>query len=227
MVVLLAAGAGGAWWLGLFSEAEAEVSIEEATAGLDDAAETPDAEPASLDDLTGTWTVVAGEQTFVGYRVEEVLANIGDITAVGRSGAVTGTLVAEGTTVTAVDIVADLTQLRSDRSGRDRQMETQALETNTFPEASFTLTSPIEIPAVPTDPTQVVEIAAVGELTLHGVTRPIELSLQGTVSGASLVVVGSTEILMPDYDIDPPRAPVVASVDELAVMEFSLVFARS
>ncbi len=227
MVVVAVLAAGGAWWLGLFSETEAEVSIEEAATGLDDSTGTPGEEPAALDDLTGTWSVVAGEQTFVGYRVEEVLANIGDITAVGRSGAVTGSLVAEGNTVTAVDIVADLTELKSDRSARDRQMETQALETDTFPEASFSLTEPIEIPTVPADASQVVELTAVGELTLHGVTRPIQLSLQGTVAGSSLVVVGSTEILMSDYDIEPPRAPIVASVDELAVMEVSLVFTRS
>ncbi len=225
---------GVAWWLGLFSEEPAEVSVEDAAATVagDDAATEGDTTGASADgdaaavtDLTGTWTVATSDATFVGYRVQEVLSTIGDFTAVGRTPAVVGELTADGTTITAVSITADLTQLESDSSSRDRQLSSQALETATFPEATFVLTQPIELASIPAEG-ETITAEAVGDLTLHGVTNSITLSIEGTTTGGTLVVVGSTDIAMGDYDITPPQAPVVASVDELAVMELSLVFER-
>ena len=127
--------------------------------------------------LDGTWTVDPSigsfsdfSGSFVGYRVEEELANIGAATAVGRTPDVTGSVTFDGTTVTAVEMTADLTTLQSDNDRRDGQLRSQALETNTFPTATFTLTEPIQLDAVPADG-EVVSATATGDLTLHGQTR--------------------------------------------------------
>ena len=45
--------------------------------------------------------------------------------AVGRTSNVTGTMTIDGTTITAVDITADLTTLQSDAANRDRQFQRQ------------------------------------------------------------------------------------------------------
>jgi polyisoprenoid-binding protein YceI len=226
LVVVIVLGAA-AWWLGLFASEPAEVSLEQ-TASQVTADATVAEGPTSdgIDDLTGTWNVVPGDATFVGYRVNEVLSSIGDFTAVGRTGAVTGTLEAQSTTISAVDITADLTTLTSDSSARDRQMRGQALETDTFPTAGFVLAEPIELEAIPA-PGETVSETAIGDLTLHGVTNRVEVPIEGTIVGETLVVVGSIEISMADYDITPPRAPVVARVDDRGVMELSLVLTRS
>ena len=60
----------------------------------------------------------------------------------GRTSTVEGTLTIHGTSLTAVKVTADLTQLESDDSRRDQRMQTIGLETNSFPTATFELTEP-------------------------------------------------------------------------------------
>ncbi len=213
---------GLAWWLGLFSSEPEAASVD---AAAESVAASDDGTSEAISDISGTWTVEQGDATFVGYRVKEVLSTIGDFEAVGRTPGVTGTLVADGTTISSVSVTADLTGLASDNGARDGQLRTQALETDTFPEGTFELTAPIDIGAVPAEGETVV-FGATGELTLHGVTNTVTLDVNGTVQSGKLIVVGSTPIVMSDYGIDPPQAPIVASIEDEGVMEVSLVFGR-
>ncbi len=226
IVLLLAVG----WFLGLFSSDPEEASVDASLDALaQDEAEgqeedSEDSEGETITDLTGTWVVEPGEATFVGYRVEEVLSGV-DFTAVGRTPTVSGTLVADGSTITSVEILADLRDLMSDNGARDAQMKVQALESDTFPDGIFTLTAPIELPSIP-PPGQTIMATATGDLTIHGVTRTVDIELEGAAQGSQLVVVGSLGVLLSDYDIDTPQAPIVASVEDAAVVEFSLVLSR-
>lgn len=221
---------GLAWYLGLFSSEPEEASLADATAILaEEGDDTTDGDTpavaAPITDLTGTWVVEASEATYVGYRIQEVLSSIGDFTAVGRTPAVEGELVGNGLTIESVSITADLLQLASDSGGRDNQLKTQALETNTFPEGTFVLTEPITVDAIPTDGASFLTTAT-GELTVHGVTKTVQLNIEGLVDNGRIVVIGSADILLTDYDVTPPSAPIVASIEDEAVMEFSLVFSR-
>jgi polyisoprenoid-binding protein YceI len=176
-------------------------------------------------DLAGAW-VVDGSASFVGYRIDEELASIGATTAVGRTAAVEGSLEFDGSSITAVEVVADLTQLESDDSRRDGQLRRQSLETNTYPTATFVLAEPI---AIEGDPAlgEAIAATAVGDLTLHGVTNRVTLALEGQYVDGVVVVVGSTVIALADYEIDPPSAMMVVSVADEATMEMQLVFRRA
>ena len=176
-------------------------------------------------DLSGTWTVDAAN-SFVGYRIDEELARIGSTTAVGRTSDVTGTLEFDGSTITSVDVTADLSTLQSDDDRRDGQLKRQALETNEFPEASFVLTDPIAIEGDPASG-EPISATAVGDLTIHGVTNRVELALQGQLVDGRVVVVGSTVIVLADYDIEQPSSIAVLSVSEEGTMEMQLVFVRA
>ena len=183
--------------------------------------------------LDGTWTIdttvgdgVVENSSFVGYRVQEELANVGAKTAVGRTNSLSGTFTFQGTTLSAADIDVDMTALESDSSGRDRQMRTQALETDTFPDATFTLTAPVDLGAVPETGTPF-SVEATGDLTVHGVTRPVTVPIEGQLLGDSVVVIGRIDILFSDYDIDSPRAALVLSVEDQGEMEFQLFLTRT
>ena len=176
--------------------------------------------------LEGIWRLVAGGDSFVGYRVREELVGIGAKAAVGRSGAVTGTLEFDGSAITVVSIEADLTQLVSDDSRRDRTLRGRGIETSRFPTATFELTGPITIDGPPQEGVPIAAAAA-GELTLHGVTRAVEIALEGQLSDGLVVVVGSTEIEFSDYDIVAPSAPIVLSIEDRGVLEFQLIFERA
>jgi polyisoprenoid-binding protein YceI len=180
----------------------------------------------------GTWTVdgsgapASGEATFVGYRVREELANIGTTEAVGRTSSVSGSMVIQGTTITKVEITADLTMLQSDSANRDRQLGRQALETATFPAATFVLTAPIELGTLPGEGA-VVQVTATGDLTIHGVSRPVQIPIQARLESGRIAVAGSLTVAFSDFGIERPRALVVLSVADTAVVELLVHFTRS
>ena len=187
---------------------------------------TPAAEAASArpeGELTGVWTLSDRGESFAGYRVREELATVGATTAVGRSSAITASLQFDGSAITAVEVEVDMTQLRSDQSRRDGALRQQAIETNTYPTSSFALTEPIPLDGVPAEG-ETISVTAVGDLTLHGVTRQVEIQLEGQLTDGLVVVIASIEIVFADYDIEKPRAGIVISVEDRGIMEFQLVF---
>jgi len=234
VVGIVAAGliAGGAGLAYLFLRDAPPPAVGVASPAVpSDAATDPSATsvPGTLD---GTWTIDASigsfsdfSGSFVGYRVRETLADIGAQEAVGRTPDVTGSLALEGSTITSVEVTADLTTLQSDDSRRDGQLERQGIETARFPAATFRLTSPIELGAIPIEG-RVVEVAATGELMLHGVLRTVEVPVRAVLSGNVVTVSGSIDIAFADYEIERPRSFIVLSIEDHGVMEFQLHFRR-
>jgi len=221
LAVVVAAAAYGGWYLFLRPAGPTGVSL----AGL-----TLPAAPAP-GSLDGTWTVntsigTGADSSFVGYRVQEQLASIGANTAVGRTSAVSGTFTLQGTSVTAATINANLTGLKSDSAGRDGQLSRQGLQTATYPTATFVLGQPIDLGALPPDG-QVVTATATGQLTLHGQTRPVQISLQAKRTGGVIAIDGSLPITFADYGIQPPSSFAVLSVAGNGTMELQLLFTHS
>jgi polyisoprenoid-binding protein YceI len=149
----------------------------------------PAASAAAASALDGTWTIDhtvgnfdydAGDFTgsWVGYRAVEELVGIGGTEAVGRTPDIDGSITVAGTQITAADLTADLTTLRSDQSMRDGQLGRQGVETDQFPTATFVLTQPIELGAIPAEGTPITA-EAVGDLTLHERDHPAERRVAG------------------------------------------------
>lgn len=191
-------------------------------------------EPATIDDVSGDWTVDTsiGEfsfedstGTYVGFRIGEELASIGETEAVGRTPNVTGTVTIDGQTVPAATIEADMASITTDISQRDGATR-RALDTDNFPTATFELTEPIDLGADPAsgDP---VSATAVGDLTIHGVTNPAEVAIDAQVVGDTIVIVGSTDVVFADYGVDTPSAAAVVSLDDFGIIEFQLFLTRS
>ena len=222
-------GAGALYYFVIRNDSPDAVSIDGAVEAVRQS--NPGASSsASGDDrdraLAGTWNVVQGQNSFVGYRVQEELAGVGTTTAVGRTNGVTGNLNFDGDRITAVQVTADLTQLKSDKPQRDGQLRRQSIETDKFPNATFALSEPISIDSVPAAG-QKMDQTVKGKLTLHGVTRDVSLQAQGVIEGEQLIVVGSTPILFADYGIAKPQAQAVLGVEDKGIMEFQLVFAKA
>ena len=165
-------------------------------------------------------------ESFVGYRIGEVLANVGTATAVGRTGEITATLEFDGETITAVEIMADLRTLKSDQGFRDGALKDRGIESNTYPFATFVLTEAISIDIIPVGENPM-PITVAGTLELHGVTNAVQIELAGQYVDGLVVVSGSTEIVLLDYGIDAPVGFRVLSIEESGQMEFQIVFERS
>ncbi len=220
VVAVIVVGGFGFYWFFLRGDtpdrASLPVRTSDTTAPAGEASGSPD----------GSWTVEQGEEVFVGYRVDELFA--GDTikkTAVGRTPAVTGTMTIVDGQVTEATFEADTTQLTSDQSRRDSYIKGNALQTESFPTATFTLVEPIALPT-PLELNTPVEVQAVGDLTLHGVTQRVTIPLQAQWDGTIVDVAGGVTIAMADYDIDTPDTPVVRA-DDQGELELQLSFVRS
>jgi polyisoprenoid-binding protein YceI len=163
---------------------------------------------------------VAGD-SIVGYRVKETLAGI-DAEAAGRTSSITGTMTLTGSTVSAVDLTVDMTTFKSDDSRRDSQFNGRIMEVSQFPTATFKLTSPVDIGTIPTDGSSV-NVKATGDLTLHGVTKPVAFDLTAKETQGRIGVVGSTVITFADYKIDNPSNGF-AETGDTGTMELQLIF---
>ncbi len=188
------------------------------------------AAPASLD---GTWNVNTtlgnvddGTASFAGYRVQEQLVGVGGHQAVGRTPKLSGSMTLNGAVVSNVQITADLSALKSDQDTRDSQLHRQALETDKFPTATFKTTAPIDLGRLPADGTAV-SVSATGDLTLHGVTKSVTISLQALRQGGIIAVTGSLPIVFADYSIQKPSSFAVLSVDDHGIMEMHLLFTHA
>jgi polyisoprenoid-binding protein YceI len=221
VVVVVLGGAFGFWYLVLRDTAAPEASL---AAIEQDAPNQTSGTPIS--DPDGTWTVVTGDNIFVGYRIQELFG--GETikkTATGRTPAVSGTLTVQGNQITSVEIAGDVQQLKSDQSRRDATQKDDGLQTNTFPTATFKLTQPITLPAAPAEGVTA-DVEAVGELTLHGVTKQVTIPLQASLKDGRINVAGGADIVLADYSISPPRSGFV-NVDDAGVFEVQLAFVKA
>ena len=186
--------------------------------------------------LDGTWSVNPAIGSFdydtgdfsgswVGYRVQEELVSVGGTTAVGRTPRVTGSLTIDGATVTEASFEADLSTLESDESMRDRQLARQGIQTDDFPTATFVLTEPIELgtlPAVGDD----IELTAVGDLTIHGVTQSVSIPLHAALHDGVIGAAGSLTFTWDDFGMERPSAQRVVSLADDVTMETQLFFSK-
>jgi polyisoprenoid-binding protein YceI len=225
VVVLIAAG-GVAAWLAFGGDAPAPVAL---TTLPTSASSSGTASTAA----GGTWTIDAtsgsladGSSTYAGYRAEEEVSGFGANTAVGRTQNVSGSMTIDGTTVTALDVTVDMTTLRSDRPQRDEQLRERGLETDRFPTATFTLTEPIDVGARPKDG-QTIDLTAVGDLTLHGVTKQVSVPIRAAISGDRIQAVASLDVALADYDIEKPTGFLIVSIADTGTIELHLLFERS
>ncbi len=167
--------------------------------------------------------VLAAEGNEARYRVQEQLANLSlPSDAVGVTSAITGRLVVNADGTLARDeskFVVDLTTLKSDQSRRDNFIKNNTLETRQYPTAEFAPTEALGLPS-PLPTSGSVTFQLVGDLTVHGVTRPTtwEVTAQ-IVDGPALAGSATTSFTFADFGMTAPRVSVVLSVEETIKLE--------
>lgn len=169
-------------------------------------------------DLAGEWTVSSGSQA--GYRVAEVL-NGQDVTVVGRTDKVTGTVTIGGTELTAATITVSMTSVTTDSSDRDGQF-LDILKTGANPTSTFTLTEPVDISAVSGG---VASVSAVGDLTVAGVTKSVTVALKAQTTADGVEVSGSIPVTFSDFGVDAPNLGFV-KVENSGTVEMLLTLTK-
>ena len=237
LVLLAAVVVGGAfYWFVLRDDPPPELSISAGTTGNGNGSSTKTTTgkaPASLD---GTWVVFAGRDTTAGFRIDESFASgLAGHTAVGRSDDVSGSMTVAGSEITKAKFTVDLTRLgfSDDIPGmsvtnRANAMKGRGLQTDTFPDATFELTKPIDFGARPTEG-KVVNATATGDLTIHGVTKEVTFDVEAKLVGDTITVATKdpVPVVLADYDIQKPTGGPIASIDDKGSFEFLVVLTPS
>jgi polyisoprenoid-binding protein YceI len=200
-----------------------------AAAGSAAPASSTAATTTSDGDVAGTWSVAA--DSVAGYRVREQLANLpAESDAVGRTDQVTGSITLESsgatTTLTAASLTVDMTSLVSDKTMRDNRLRREGLETDAFPTATFVLTAPVEVPAAALTGTAS-DITLTGDLTVHGVTKSVQIPAQAQLVNGTIQVAGSLTFPLSDYAIVAPNiGGLIVSIADNGTLEFLVNFTK-
>jgi polyisoprenoid-binding protein YceI len=221
-VIVIALGVvGGPWvYINLIKDDAPDALTLEASSTTV-AVATDITEAPSTSDIEGEW--VATSESVVGYRVKEIL--FGQSTeGVGRTNAVTGSLVIADSTVTSATFSVDMGTLTSDSDRRDRQVSGRILDVASFPTATFELTEPIVLTPAALDGAEL-SVTAAGTLTLRGVTKQVSIPLVAKLVDGKVSVNGSLEIVFAEWSIPDPSISAIV-VEDRGLLEFLIVFGR-
>ena len=176
----------------------------------------------------GSWTVSSGSQA--GYRIRETLAFVGAPSdAVGRTSSVHGTVTIAGSgstlSVSAASLTVDVNTLTSDRAMRDQRIHSMGLQSDRYPTATFVLSQPIGLPSDASNG-QALSLSAVGQLTIHGVTKTVTIPIQARLAGSQIQLAGSITFPFSEFGMTPPSIGGFVSVQDKATMEFAINLAQ-
>ncbi|MGO1316509.1 MAG: YceI family protein [Cellulomonadaceae bacterium] len=219
LVVLAGAAYGGTLVYASIQNTKApeELALSTTTPGTDSStAGAGDATDAT--DLAGEWTVADGSQA--GYRVAEVL-NGQDVTVVGRTDDVSGTVTVEDISLTAAEITVSMTTITTDSTNRDGKF-LEILSTSEYPTATFTLTEPVDISGIADG---VVSVEASGDLTIAGVTQSVTVALEAQQTADGVEVSGSIPVTFSDFGVEAPDLGFV-KVEDAGTVEMLLTLTR-
>jgi len=172
----------------------------------------------------GTWHVTRGPSVFVGYRIKELFGDaVLKRDAVGRTGAVNGSLAIAANRVTTAVVSADVTKIDSGRGARATRTpattrcrparQDGTLHTHVAGRAPAHLAKGQKVHSV-----------AQGKLLLHGVTRPVTITLDARWNGPTIDAVGTLRSRSPT-SASTRRTRRSRRFDDHGSLEFDLTFA--
>lgn len=172
--------------------------------------------------LDGTWRTAPGSEA--GFRVRESALGFGN-DVVGRTGEVSGTAVIADGRVARAAFRVDLTTITV--GGKTRSAFATSLGTRANPAATVVLGAPLTPgPAFSAGATVTRTAAAV--LTMHGVARPVTVTVSARRDGTALELAGSIPVQFAGWGIRTPGgAGFLGSLADHGIAEFRLVLRRA
>jgi polyisoprenoid-binding protein YceI len=161
------------------------------------------------------------------YFADEELASLGvPSTAKGSTSAVTGTfyLTADGWELEATqtsNFTVDLTDLASGEDRRDNRVQ-EALETGTYPTATFTVTSISGVDSS-LDSSEQQEFQMTGILDLHGVQNDVTWEVEARREGNVITALATTNFLYADFNIPVLNIGGFVSVEDDVTLQVQII----
>jgi len=159
--------------------------------------------------------------------VDEELASVGlPSTTKGATSEITGAfyLAADGASLSPdaeSSFTVDPRSLTSDEQRRDQRVQ-EALDTSTYPTATFTVTSVIGYdPSIPEGEQQ--DLQLIGVLDLHGVKQEVTWEVEAYREGNVISALATLKISFADFGITAPTFAGLVSIDDEATLQVQLI----
>lgn len=170
--------------------------------------------------------VVAATGNEARYRVREQLVNL-DLPndAVGITHDISGSLLvnSNGSIITdSSRITVNVAALKSDKDRRDNYIKTHTMETAKYPTVTIVPKSFAGLTAKPG--AAPMEFDMVGDLTVHGVTRPTTWKVTAHSEGGDIVGTATTSFTFKDFSLEQPKVSVLLSVEDTIKLEYDFRF---
>lgn len=185
-----------------------------------------DGAEAATTDINGTWHVVPGvipNHSSAGFTFDEILPAERKTTS-GSTIAVTGDLEVANDTLNSGLITVDMSNISTDQEKRDINVRAKLFHTDEFPTATFEVTEPVDLTAVPADGT-VGEVVVPGELTIHGQSNDVAPTFAVLRDGDQVILSSDIEINRLDYNVETPEF-IAAQVDEIGAINVRLTLEK-
>lgn len=178
---------------------------------------------AAIASAASSYSIVS-EESAARYISEEEITGIGANTAIGETQAIIGTILLDESDapIACSRFDVDLRTLQSDEARRDNYLYTNTLETETYPLATFVLSSVEGLEGGLVDG-ETVTIQLIGDLTLHGVTLPATWEAEVTLEGDTLTGTARSSFVMADFNMEQPIVGPVVAIDENVELEVDIL----
>lgn len=206
---------GGPWLYSRLMTAAAPAPL-----ALTTPSRAPSNDPSTPLVLDGSWRVAAGSQA--GYRIGEVLSGT-SLEVVGRTDEVTGAVTITAGAMSLVTVVVQTAGIATDESARDTYFR-RALDTSTYPEATFTASGPVDVSGLATA-TAPLSVDVPGTLTIRDRALDVTATVQVQRTEAGLEAVGGITVTLADLGLTAPKLPTL-TVSDPASVEFRLDLTR-
>jgi len=113
-----------------------------------------------------------------------------------------------------------LRSLASDQSRRDNFIQGNTLQTSSFPNATFVPREAQGLPSpLPTSGQATFQL--LGDLTVHGVTKPVTWQVTAQFDGSTVSGNATTNVNISDFGMTPPKAGPVLSIEDGLLLELN------
>jgi polyisoprenoid-binding protein YceI len=170
------------------------------------------ATPSSVDQQAFVIDQRASSASYQAHFLVEGNAVPGTVT--GITGDVSGGILVStvsSPTIEALQVVVDLRTLDSGAPQRDDHVRNDTFQVDTYPLATFSAQDATVLSGRYTEG-QTVSFQLPGNLTMHGVTRPVTFAMQGTLSRGTISGSGTTSIHIADWEMQQPEITSVLTV---------------
>lgn len=176
------------------------------------ASTTPAENTAPAVSAAGTAYMVVTGESEASYSVDETfLGQRRDVTAVGKTSALSGAIVLDKGVIQPSVVEVDVATLKTDQSRRDNKVR-EALDAANHPKATFRISRAEGNPVLTEG--QETELKLQGTMTIKGVDRPLTFDARAKLEGGRLTLTASTVFDMTEFGVDPPNIANFVAVEE-------------